>query len=134
MYRTLTLTALCVALASTGCSKKMQLTVINHTDLARPVQLTVPHETMSVGTVGPGGGRLSTTVSVKEDDLPAQANLSAGTATSSFVISKHSPDAWWFHITADGKLAGPYGEDDVHVEAGVDTEVNVQGGSRMIVR
>lgn len=117
-----------------GCDKKVQITVHNHTELTRTVQLSTPDETMTVGAIGPQG-RLSTTLKVKSDDLPAQCHLSAGGgARQSFMVTEDSPSKWWFHITADGTMAGPYGKDDVHTETGQDADITVPAGQRMIVR
>ena len=99
-----------------GCSKKVEITIYNHTDVSRTVQATVPDETMTLGAVGPNG-RLSATISVKKSDLPASCHLSAGAgAQQSFTVTEDSPSKWWFHVTRAGRLAGPYGRSDVHVE------------------
>jgi len=99
-----------------GCTKKVEITVFNHTDVSRTLQLTVPDETTTLGAIGPNG-RLSTTLVVKTADLPASCNLSAGAgASQSFTVTEDSPSKWWFHVTRQGRLVGPYGKKDVHVE------------------
>lgn len=132
--RTLVLTLLVSVMLLTGCTKKVQITVMNHSNVSHTLQLTVPDETMTLGSVGPGG-RLSSTLAVKTDDLPAQCRLSAeGGAAQSFVVTEDSPSKWWFHITGEGQLAGPYGKNDVHVETVEDANIVVPGGMRMVPR
>lgn len=105
-----------VCLIGGGCAKQVEITVANHSDMSRSIQLTVPDETMTLGTVG-AGGKLTSMLKVKNENLPAQCALSAGAgATTNFMVTANSPAKWWFHVTADGRLAGPYGKDDVHVE------------------
>ena len=104
--------AVCVG----GCTKTVGITVMNHTDVSRQIQLTVPDGTMTLGAVGPNS-MMSSSLKVKKDDLPASCNLSAGSgASQSFTVTDESPSAWWFHVTADGKLVGPLGKNDVHTE------------------
>lgn len=108
--------AVCAVLA-TGCEKKMLVTVMNHSDLARTVTLSSPDETYTVGTVSANEGRQSTTFAVKNDDLPAQCRIGAGTgADLNFQVTKDTPDKLWFHITKDGRVTGPYRKDDIHTE------------------
>lgn len=108
--------ALLSATLAAGCTKKVNVTIYNHTDVSRTIQLTVPDETSALGAVGPGG-RLSSTLVVQKSDLPASCNLSAGAgASQSFTVTEDSPSRWWFHITRQGRLVGPYGKRDVHVE------------------
>ena len=107
---------LSAAVCAGGCTKTVKITIMNHTDVSRPVQLTVPDGTMTLGAVGPNS-RMSSSLKVKKDDLPASCNLSAGSgASQSFTVTDESPSAWWFHVTADGKLVGPLGKNDVHTE------------------
>lgn len=114
--RTLLALTACLAVAG-GCTKKIELTINNLSDTARPVQLSTPSETMTIGTVGPGGGRLSTVLKLETKDLPAQCRLAAGPgAEQTFAVTEDSPSKWWFRVTKDGKLAGPYGKYDEHVE------------------
>ena len=130
----LMIAAVMLASAATGCSKKVELTVVNHTDVARTVQLTTPDQTLTLGTVGPSNGQLTGTMSVKVSDLPAQVRVAVGSAATNATVTEDSPRKWWFHVTSSGEMAGPYGKDDVHVETVKDAELNVKGGQRMIVR
>jgi hypothetical protein len=137
MMRWMTVTATLVAMAmlTGGCTKKVQLSVANHSDSVRTVQVTLPEETMTLGQVGANGGRLTSTVTVKTSDLPAQLQLSAGAgATNSFMVTEDTPDKLWFHITRDGKLAGPYDKKDVHVETEETGKVGVSVDQQMIVK
>lgn len=104
-----------VALAA-GCDKKIELTVMNHSETTRTIQLTTPEETATIGSVS-AGGRLATVLKVKDSELPAQCRISAGAAAQSFSVTKDSPDKWWFHVTKDGQVTGPYGKNDVHSES-----------------
>ncbi|HUS92443.1 MAG TPA: hypothetical protein VM695_11370 [Phycisphaerae bacterium] len=114
-----------------GCTQKVDITILNHTDVSRTVQLSVPDETVTLGAVGPNG-RLSSTLAVKKSDLPASCRLSAGAgAQQSFTVTEDSPSKWWFHVTASGQLAGPYGKDDVHVETEDRGTIDVPVGRRM---
>ena len=125
---------LCAGMLAGGCSKKVQITVRNHTDVSRPVQLTVPDGTMALGSVGPNSS-LTSTLKVKTDDLPAPCNISAGGgASQSFTVTEDSPSAWWFHITGAGRMAGPYGKDDVHTETEDRGTIVVPAGRRMLVK
>ena len=121
-----------VALAG-GCMKKVDLTITNHGDAALALQLSTPDETMSIGSVGPGG-KLSTVLSLKKDDLPAQCRLAAGSAEQSFMVTEDSPAKWWFRITKEGKVAGPYGKDDVHMETQETMKATIPMGQKMIVK
>ncbi len=124
-----------LAMLAGGCSKKVELTIVNHSDVARTIQVTVPNETMTLGQVGANGGKLTSKVAVKNSDLPAQLRISAGAgAATSFMVTEDSPDKWWFHITHSGAIAGPYGKKDVHVETVEDANVEVKSEPRMIVR
>jgi len=125
---------LCSVVLVGGCTKKVQVTVMNHTDVSRPVQLTVPDGTMVLGSVGPNSS-LTSTLKVKTDDLPAPCNLSAGGgASQSFTVTEDSPSAWWFHITAEGRMAGPYGENDVHTETEDRGTIEATTGRQMLVK
>ena len=128
--RFLPVVLLSAGLLAGGCTKKVQITVLNHTEASRTIQLTVPDDMMTLGAVGPGG-RLSSTLAVKKSDLPASCRLSAGAgAEQSFAVTEDSPDEWWFHITAAGRLAGPYGKRDVHVETEDGGTIDVPVGRR----
>jgi len=98
-----------------GCVKKVKVTIMNHSPQPQTVQLTVPDGTMTVGTVS-AGGSLSHTLKVKTEDLPAQCNYSITGSSLSFTVDEDSPGRWWFHITKDGRITGPYGKKDTHVE------------------
>jgi len=125
---------LCAGVFAGGCTKKVRVTIVNHTDVSRPVQLTVPDGTMPLGRVGPNSS-LTSTLTVKKDDLPAPCNLSAGGgASQSFAVTEDSPAAWWFHITGAGTMAGPYREDDEHVETEDRGTITVPAGRRMLVK
>jgi len=103
---------LSAAVCAGGCTKTVKITIMNHTDVSRPVQLTVPDGTMTLGAVGPNS-RMSSSLKVKRDDLPASCNLSAGSgASQSFTVTDESPSAWWFDVNPDGTLTGPFGEND----------------------
>ena len=123
----------CLVLAG-GCTKKVQITVANHSEMTRTIQLSTPDETSTVGAVSPSG-RLTTTLTVKTSDLPAQCRLSAGgSAQQSFIVTEDSPSKWWFHITKNGSLAGPYGEKDVHSESEQTIDVSVPAGRTTILK
>lgn len=125
--------ALCTVAAG-GCTKEIKVTIGNHSDSARTIQLSTPDDTMTVGAVS-AGGRLSTTLKVKESDLPAQCRISAGAgAQQSFMVDKESPAKWWFHITKDGQVVGPYGKDDVHTETEKTVDVSVPVERRTILK
>jgi hypothetical protein len=130
-----TLWALTACLAVTGgCTKMIDLTINNHSEVARTVQLTTPSETSTVGAVG-AGGRLSTVLRVQTKELPAQCRLAAGAgAEQTFTVTDDSPDKWWFHITQDGKLVGPYGKHDVHTETEKTIDVTVPAGRTTILK
>jgi len=103
------------AVLMVGCVKKVKVTIMNHSSQPQTVQLTVPDGTMTVGTVS-AGGSLSHTLKVKTEDLPAQCNYSITGSSLSFTVDEDSPGRWWFHITKDGRITGPYGKKDTHVE------------------
>jgi len=125
---------LCAVVLVGGCTKKVQITVMNHTDVSRPVQLTVPDGTMALGSVGPNSA-MTSTLKVKTDDLPAPCNLSAGgSASQSFTVTEDSPSAWWFHITAEGRMAGPYGKNDVHTETEDRGTIEATTRERMLLK
>ena len=107
---------LSAAVCAGGCTKTVGITVMNHTDVSRQLQLTVPDGTMTLGAVG-ANSMISSTMKLKKDDLPAQCNLDAGSgASQSFIVTDDSPSAWWFHISAAGRLVGPLGKNDVYTE------------------
>ena len=125
---------LAVLLAGTvlmvGCVKKVKVTIMNHSSQPQTVRLTVPDGTMTVGTVS-AGGSLSHTLKVKTEDLPAQCNYSITGSSLSFTVDEDSPGRWWFHITKDGRITGPYGKKDTHVETEHKStiKVTVPGGT-----
>ena len=130
----LLLVAALVATLATGCQKKVQLTIYNHTDSPKTVQLTVPDGTQTLGTVGPDGGYMTSKLVVKVSDLPAQARLSADGAATSFTVMDDSPGTWWFHIEP-GKIAGPMQRQDMYTPPAVlDADIKVKSEPRMIVR
>ena len=91
-------------------------------------------ETMTVGAVS-AGGKISTMLVVKAEDLPAQCSLSAGDGTQqSFMVTNDSPSKWWFHITKDGRLAGPYGKNDVQAETEQTLDATVPVGRTTTVK
>jgi len=99
-----------------GCTKKMTVTISNHSVHPRSISVTAPDGTMPVGAVSPNG-RLTHTLAVKTEDLPAQCTYSAGAgASQSFTVSEDTKSKLWFRITKEGRLMGPYTADDVHVE------------------
>jgi len=114
--KTLLMAVIASAALATGCDKKIELTIMNHSESARTIQLTTPDETSTIGSVS-AGGRMATVLKLKDSDLPAQCRMSAGAAAQSFSVTKDSPDKWWFHVTKDGQVTGPYGKDDVHSES-----------------
>ena len=124
--------AVLVAGAS-GCSTKVRLTIANHSDSSRSLQLTGPEETQTIGAVS-AGGKLTHILKIKNEDLPAQCNLAAGPGSrQSFMVTEDSPKKWWFHITAEGRVAGPYGKKDVHTESHLEADVEVQADVETIV-
>jgi hypothetical protein len=129
----LLMTVLASLALATGCEKKVQLTIANHSETARALQLSTPEETSTIGSVG-AGGRLVTVLKVKDSELPAQCRLSAGAAAQSFAVTKESPDKWWFHITKDGQVTGPYGEKDVHTETEKTMDVTTPVGRETILK
>ena len=105
----------------------------NHSDVARQVQLTTPEGTSTIGAVG-AEGSLRTKLVVKNSDLPAQCQLSVGAgAAQSFSVTEDSPAKWWFHVTKDGRLTGPYGKDDTHTETDKTIDVTVPAGRTTIL-
>lgn len=124
---------LCAAMA-VGCTKKVTLTVYNHSPNALNVQLTVPDGTRALGAVS-SGGRLTHTVTIKTDDLPSACNLSAGAGSSqSFTVDQDTQGKLWFHITGQGKMTGPYDKDSVHAETSEPDEIQIRSEPRMIVK
>jgi len=122
---------LCAAVCAGGCTKTVNITVMNHTDVSRQLQLTVPDVTMTLGAVG-ANSMISSTMKVKKDDLPAQCNLDAGSgASQSFVVTDESPSAWWFHISAAGKLVGPLREGDRYTETEDRGTIELRSGPKM---
>ncbi|NBB95781.1 MAG: hypothetical protein GVY16_08575 [Planctomycetes bacterium] len=127
------LLAVCLVFVA-GCDKKIALTIRNHSDMPRQVQMSDPYETMTVGTIGPEGV-MRTTLRVKKDDLPAQCSLTAaGGVTETFRVNDDSPDKWWFHIGENGDIAGPYGKNDVHVESDQTIDVTTPVQQKTLVR
>ena len=125
---------LAAAVCAGGCTKTVNITVMNHTDVSRQLQLTTPDGTMTLGAVGPNS-TFSSKLQVKKDDLPASCNLSAGSgASQSFMVTEDSPKAWWFHVTADGKLVGPLGKNDVHTETEDRGTIELRSRPRTILK
>jgi len=122
------------AAAMTGCVKKIKVTIANHSDVTRTVSVTVPDGTQTVGAVS-AGGRLTHTLAVKTEDFPAQCNYAvSGGGSQSFTVDEDSPGRWYFHITKEGKVAGPYGKDDVHAETKKEAEVEIRIPAGTVVR
>jgi len=125
---------LCAAVCAGGCTKTVNITVMNHSEVSRQLQLTVPDGTMTLGAVGPNS-TFSSSLKVKKDDLPAPCNLSAGSgASQSFTVTEESPSAWWFHVTADGKLVGPLGKNDVHTETEDRGTIEMRSRPKMLLK
>ena len=123
----------CVAMVA-GCSKEIKVTIMNHSDQTRTLQLTVPDGTQTIGAVSPDGS-LTYKMKIKNDDLPAQCNLSAGAGSSlSFTVTDDSPGKWWFHISNSGRITGPLGEKDVHTETEETVDIEIKVDSEMIVK
>lgn len=137
MKRTLvTIAALAMlGMLAGGCTKKVTLNIMNHGDAAREIQVTTPDETMTLGQVGPNGGRMTHPIRIKSSDFPAQVRVSAGGgANASFMVTDDTADKLYFHISASGALAGPQTKDDVYVETVKDAEVTVKGEGEMVVK
>jgi len=121
-------TLLCIALTA-GC-KKVNLMVYNHSDSAREIRVTTPEEgTLPVGSVSAGGGRLSYTIKIKNEDMPARCGVSAGVGnTQVFTVNEDTKDKLWFHVTRNGELTGPFTKDDTFVDSedGMEIEMKVQ--------
>jgi hypothetical protein len=125
---------LCAAICLGGCTKTVKITIMNHTDVARPVQLTVPDGTTQLGSVGPEG-TLSSSMKIDTGDLPASCNLSVGTgASQSFTVTDDSPSMWWFHVTREGKLVGPLGKNDTNVETIDGGTIELRSGPKTILK
>lgn len=118
-----------------GCTKKVQLTIVNHAETARDIQVTTPEETLTLGSVGPNGGSLTGMIAIKSSDLPAQVRISAGAgANASFMVTEDTADRVWFHISRTGALSGPYNKRDVHVETEQDATITVKSEGTMVVK
>ena len=117
-----------------GC-KKVELNIRNHSNMTRQLQLTTPDQgTMSIGAVSAGGGTTTFKMTVKNEDLPAQCNLSAGPGSSqSFTVTEDTKDKVWFHIGGDGRITGPLDKDDTHVETEDRGEIDVTVSEEMII-
>ena len=123
MFRIMAVSVLACVATTVGC-KKVEVTVWNHSDNALDVRVTVPDGTMSLGTVGANGARLSYTIKIDNEDLPAHCSMSAGVGnTQSFTVTEDTKDKLWFHIAGNGRLAGPYPEDSEHVESETTTDI-----------
>lgn len=123
----------CATLAG-GCTKSVDLTIANHSEAARQVQLTTPDGTSAIGAVA-ADGSMRTKLVVKNSDLPCQCQISAGAGSQqSFSVSDDSPSQWWFHVTKDGKMTGPYGKNDVHAETEKTIDVTSPAGRTTILR
>ncbi len=129
-----TVSVLVCAAMMVGCTKKVEVTIANHSDHSRTVSLTVPDGTTTVGAVG-AASSLTHTLAVKNEDLPAQCNYSAGAGSSqSFALTEDSPDRWWFHITKDGRITRPYTKEDTHVETEDRGEVELEVHREMKIK
>jgi hypothetical protein len=125
---------LSAAVCAGGCTKTVKITVMNHTDVSRQLQLTVPDGTTTLGAVGPNS-TMSSTLKVQTSDLPASCNLSAGGgASQSFTVTDDSPSAWWFHVTADGKMVGPLGKNDIHTETEDRGKIEIRSDPKMLLK
>jgi hypothetical protein len=134
MLATIVVVAVLPMLAG-GCVKKVQLTIWNHGDTARTIQVTGPEGTLEWGQVGPHDGRLSEVLAVKTSDLPAQVRISAGGgAATTFQVSEDTEDHLSFHISHTGELSGPYRDKDRYVEMKKESEITVKSEGKMVVR
>ena len=125
---------LCAAMCAGGCTKTVDITIMNHTDVSRQLQLTVPDGTTTLGAIGPNS-TFRSLLKVKKDDLPAQCNLDAGSgASQAFIVTDDSPSAWWFHITAEGKMVGPLGKNDIHTETENRGKIEVRSEPKMLLK
>ncbi|HHH76415.1 MAG TPA: hypothetical protein ENL03_05265 [Phycisphaerae bacterium] len=132
--RILVVALLAVAGFSAGCSKQITVTVYNHGASARDIKITVPQGTMNVGSASPDGGRIVRTLKIKNENLPAQCNLSAGFgASQSFTVDELTRDKLWFHISKDGAITGPLDKDSTHVETSDPDVIRLKSPQRMIV-
>lgn len=119
---------------ASGCEKQIQVTIYNHSDEAKTIRVTTPEETTTVGNVG-SAGRLTTVMKVKNSDLPGQCSLAAGPGPGlSFSVTQDSPSKWWFHVTKDGKVTGPYGRLDEHVNSEKTVDVKLPVERTMIIK
>ena len=122
------------ALLAGGCTKSIDVTVANHSEVARQVQLTTPDGTATIGSVG-ADSSLRTKMVIKNSDLPAQCQITAGPGVAqSFSVSEDSPSRWWFHVTKDGRMTGPYGRDDMHTETEKTIDVTTPAARTTILR
>ena len=122
-----------MVLVTTGCSKKIRMTIRNNSTTARKIQLTAPDGTRPIGVVNPSS-MLTHTFKIKNDDLPAQCQLSGGLGASlDFPVDDETPEKLFFHITNKGQFVGPMGEKDVHVETEDRGKVKITTERRMIV-
>lgn len=118
-----------------GCTKKVTLSITNHSDMTRDIQVTTPEETLTLGQVGPNGGKITHPIRIKTEEFPAQVRLSAeGGAHVSFTVTDDTKDKLYFHISGEGAMSGPHTKDDVYVETVKDADVTVKSGGRMVVR
>lgn len=117
-----------------GCSKTIDMTFVNHGSNLETVTFMAPAGTETIGTVSPSG-RLRYQAKLEGDDLPAECGLSLGHGPDlRFMVTESTPSAWWFHITGDGQLAGPYGPNDVHSETVMQAETTVRSPARTVVK
>ena len=132
--RVVGLAALVCAVMLAGCTKKVRVTVYNHSESPMRVRVTVPDGTVQLGAVSANGGRVSHVVKVKHEDFPAPCSASAGPGNMQrFEIDDDTPKKLWFHITTKGRLVGPYEKRDEHVEETIDTEIKVKSRARTVV-
>jgi hypothetical protein len=122
--------AVCVG----GCTKTVKITIMNHTDVSRQIQLTVPDGTTTLGAVGPNS-TMSSTLKVQTSDLPASCNLAAGAgASQSFTVTDDSPSAWWFDINPDGTLTGPFGKNDERSVTEPRGKIEIRSEPKMLLK
>lgn len=83
-----------------GCGeKKVELTFTNFTERQLEVSITGPGDgTGMIGAMNGLGGRVSTELKVKKNDLPAQYQWSAGPNNGRFTISKKTEKKLWIDV------------------------------------
>ena len=103
--------ALVCAMTAFGCTKKVELTFVNHTPQVLAVKVTTPDDgTMNIGSIGADGSKLKAFIKLNTGDLPAQCTAAVGANTKHFTVSEATKGKLWFHNTDKG-LAGPTDKD-----------------------